>query len=215
VAELSAISTDWYIRIEQGRTVSPSVSTIDALACALRLGEAEHAHLRTLARGADRRTFSRESVPGVIRRLVESLDQPAYLTGRRWDILAWNTAAAELFDFGRLAEEDRNILIYMLTDPDARRLFGDSWAAEARRMVAQFRATHDLWASDPAFIDLLECLRNGSTEFVTWWEGHDIRGSVAGKKLLNHPRKGSLRFEYATFQANDDPALKLAIYTPV
>jgi hypothetical protein len=33
--------------------------------------------------------------------------------------------------------------------------------------------------------------------------------------LLSHPKKGSLRFEYATFQANDDPALKLVIYTPV
>jgi hypothetical protein len=26
---------------------------------------------------------------------------------------------------------------------------------------------------------------------------------------------GSLRFEYATFQANDDPALKLVIHAPV
>jgi PAS domain-containing protein len=195
--------------------VSPSVATINALAGALRLEEAEHAHLRTLARGADRRVFSRESVPGVVRRLVESLDQPAYLTGRRWDILAWNTAAAELFDFGRLAWEDRNSLIYMLTDPDARRLFGEAWAAEAKRMVAQFRTTHDLWASDLAFVDLLERLRDGSPEFAAWWEVHDIRSSVAGEKLLNHPGKGSLRFEYATFQANDDPALKLAIYTPV
>jgi hypothetical protein len=33
--------------------------------------------------------------------------------------------------------------------------------------------------------------------------------------LLSHPKKGSLRFEYTTFQANDDPALKLVIYTPV
>jgi len=33
--------------------------------------------------------------------------------------------------------------------------------------------------------------------------------------VLSHPGKGLLRFAYATFQANDDPALKLAIYTPV
>ena len=30
-----------------------------------------------------------------------------------------------------------------------------------------------------------------------------------------HPKKGLLRFEHASFQANDDPALKLVIYTPV
>src|ERR1700704_6913172 len=66
VAELAGIGVDWYIRLEQGRTVSPSVTTIDALARALRLGKAEHAHLRALASDADRRAFSRANVPDVI-----------------------------------------------------------------------------------------------------------------------------------------------------
>ena len=50
VAELAGIGIDWYIRLEQGRAVNPSVTTIDALARALRLGKAEHDHLQTLAR---------------------------------------------------------------------------------------------------------------------------------------------------------------------
>src|SRR5580693_5839870 len=99
VAELAGIGVDWYIRLEQGRTVSPSVTTIDALARALRLGKAEHAHLRALASDADRRAFSREIVPDAIRRLVDNLNQPAYVTGRRWDVLAWNAAAEEIFAF--------------------------------------------------------------------------------------------------------------------
>ena len=214
VAELAGIGVDWYVRLEQGRTVSPSVTTVDALARALRLGKAEHAHLRALARPARRRGFSRETVPEAIRRVVESLNQPAYVTGQRWDILAWNAAAADIFDFGGLAEADRNILAWMLTGPDARRLFGETWAEEAKRMVAQFRATHDLWAGDPAFLDLLQRLRQGSPEFADWWKAHDIRGVSSGQKLLSHPTKGALRFLYASFQANDDPALKLAIYTP-
>lgn len=82
-------------------------------------------------------------------------------------------------------------------------------------MVAQFRATHDLWAGDPAFIDLLERLRAGCPEFANWWETHDIGSVTAGRKWLSHPKKGSLCFEYVTFQSNDDPALKLVIYTPV
>jgi len=215
VAELAGIGVDWYIRLEQGRTVSPSVTTIDALARALRLGKAEHAHLKALARDADRRAFVRESVPEAIQRLVHGLNQPAYITGRRWDILTWNAAAEEIFAFGRLAEEDRNSLILVLTNPHTRRLFGKSWTEEAKRMVAQFRATHDLWAGDPAFIELLERLRQGCPEFRTWWEAHDIKSAVGGQKLLNHPGKGLLRFEHASFQANDDSALKLVIYTPV
>jgi hypothetical protein len=42
--ELAGIGVDWYIRLEQGRSVSPSVTTVDALARAPKLGKAEHAH---------------------------------------------------------------------------------------------------------------------------------------------------------------------------
>ncbi len=215
VAELAGIGVDWYIRLEQGRSVTPSVATLDALGCALRLDAAERAHLRALVRNAGRPAFTREAVPEPIRRLVEGLPHPAYVTGRRWDLLAWNGSAAEAFgDFGRLPEAERNILLHVLTDPAARRLFGDAWADEARRMLAQFRQTHDLWAGDPAFADLLVRLRRGCPEFAGWWEAHDVRGAGHGTKLLHHPTRGPLRFAYATFQANDDPALKLALYTP-
>jgi len=215
VAELAGIGVDWYIRLEQGRTVNPSVTTVDALARALRLSKVEHAHLRALTRSGDRRAFVRETVPEAIRRLVESLKQPAYVTGRRWDVLAWNKAAAEIFAFDRLAEEDCNTLILVLTKPASRRLFGAAWADEAKRMVALFRATHDLWAEDPAFLDLLRRLREGCPEFAGWWSAHDIRAAAAGRKRLKHPKKGVLTFEHTSFQANDDPALKLVVYTAV
>ncbi len=214
VAELAGIGVDWYIRLEQGRATRPSATTIDAIAAALRLTKVEHAHLRALARDTGRRAFVRETVPDALRRLVESLAQPAYITGRRWDVLAWNTAAASLFGhFAQVVETDRNILLFMLIDPDAKRLFGPAWSAEARRMVAQFRSTHDLWAGDPAFTSLLTRLGKGSPEFERWWDAHDIQNSGTGRKTLYHPVHGKLHFEYATFQANDDPALKLAIYT--
>jgi transcriptional regulator with XRE-family HTH domain len=214
VAELAGIGVDWYVRLEQGRSVSPSATTVDALARALRLSKVEHAHLKALTRHVDRRAFARESVPETIRRVVSSLNQPAYVTGRRWDVLAWNDAAEEIFAFGRLAEEERNSLVLMMTNPQTRRLFGAGWAEEARRMIAQFRATHDLWAGDPAFVTLVERLRQASPEFAGWWEAHDVRRGTAGQKLLVHPKKGSLRLDYASFQANDDPALKLVIYAP-
>jgi len=56
---------------------------------------------------------------------------------------------------------------------------------------------------------------NSSPEFVTWREAHDVRRSTAGRKVLCYPDRAPLAFEYTTFRANDDPALKLAIYTPV
>ena len=217
VAELAGIGVDWYIRLEQGRAVCPSAATVDALARALRLNKAEHAHLRALALPCNRPAFVRETVPNTVRRIVERLDQPAYITGRRWDVLAWNDAACALFtDFGRMAEADRNILIYVLTDPDARRVFDTGWAGQAARMVARFRGTHDLWAGDPAFTSLVRDLRERSPEFAGWWDTHAVGSSAGtGEKVLVHPSDGPLCYEYATFQVNDDPAIRLTIYTPI
>src|ERR1700743_3277223 len=89
VAELAGIGVDGYVRLEQGRTVSPSVTTVDALARALKLSKAEHAHLRLLARDPDRRAFVIETVPDSIRRMLDALALAAYATRRRWGVLAW------------------------------------------------------------------------------------------------------------------------------
>ena len=213
VAQLAGIGVDWYIRLEQGRAVSASTTTIDALARALRLSKIEHAHMRALSARSARRPFEREIVPETIRRVIEGLNKPAYVTGRRWDVLFWNVAADEIFAFSRMADADRNTLVSMLTNPRSKGLFGEGWEAEARRMVAQFRATHDLWAGDLAFRELRDRLSADCPEFDGWWNTHEIRNATAGFKRLSHPTKGALEFEYVTFQANDDPALKLAIYS--
>jgi transcriptional regulator with XRE-family HTH domain len=214
VAQRAGISAEWYVKLEQGRAVSPSAETLEALGRALRLDRVEMAHLRSLAAGGGRQRFRREDTPDALRRIVASLSEPAYLTGQRWDILAWNDAAAALFgDFGRIGAEDRNILRWMFTDPAARTVFGQTWAGEARRMVSIFRVAHDLWPGDPAFASLSDTLQASSPEFLGWWAAHNIAAPVSGTKHLHHPVLGTVRYEYASFQANDDPALKLALYT--
>ena len=86
MASAAGISGEWYVKLEQGRAVSPSMATIDALARALLLNEVDHAHLRRLARLSQRRTFVREHVPDPLRRLVNTFDHPAYVTGEHWDV---------------------------------------------------------------------------------------------------------------------------------
>ncbi|KAB0676312.1 helix-turn-helix transcriptional regulator [Aureimonas leprariae] len=216
VAQRAGISTEWYVKLEQGRSATPSDETVAALALALRLTAAEAAHLRRLTGGDRPSRFEREEVPAALRRLVESLPEPAYVTGQRWDLLAWNRAAADLFgDFGSVPAGDRNILLHVLTDPAGRRLFGNGWNGEARRMAALFRATFDLWPGDAAFADLVGRLRDDCPEFEPWWTAHDVGEPSAGTKLLHHPKQGPVRYGYATFQSNDDPRLKLAIYTRI
>jgi hypothetical protein len=87
-------------------------------------------------------------------------------------------------------------------------------ATEApRRIVSLFRAAHDLWPGDAAFAALVERVRASCLEFDAWWSEHGIGAPISGTKRLRHPTFGVLRYEYASFQANDDPALKLTFYT--
>ena len=148
-------------------------------------------------------------------RFLDTLPHPAYITGRRWDVLAWNAAAADiLMDFGRLKLEDRNILLQMLTEPSLKALFGKEWANEARRMLARFRTTYDVWAGDPAFEGLLERLATGCSEFPGWWNKHEIFKGAGVRKVLQHPVKGVVAFETCAFQATDNPALKMTLLIP-
>ena len=101
-----------------------------------------------------------------MQRMVERLNVPAYVTGRRWDLLVWNDAATEVFtDFNLIPQQERNILLHMLTAPWMKHLFGKAWADEAKRMIALFRTTYDLWAGDPEFVELLDRIRQASSEF--------------------------------------------------
>ncbi|MCS7476694.1 helix-turn-helix transcriptional regulator [Umezawaea endophytica] len=203
VAELAEIGVDWYVRLEQGRAVRPSPATIEALARALLLDDTERAHLEALARNGSRAPFEREVVPDATRRVVEAMTEPAYVTGRRWDLLVCNTAAVELF-----GDMSGNVLEHLLLDPAGRTLFGAAWEGQAAHAVAQFRVAYDLWAPDRAFVDLADRLRRGCPEFEVWWDGHDVVGGGAGRKVLN-----GVVHDYATFRVNEDPELRLTVYT--
>jgi transcriptional regulator with XRE-family HTH domain len=214
VADAAGISVEWYVKLEQGHAVAPPGRTVDALAGALRLDNTDRNHLHRLAGTDVKSPFVREQVPAALKRLVDRLPYPAYLTGRRFDVLAWNAATNDLIaDFSAKPVEDRNILLFVLTDPAAKALFGNGWAAEAKRVVALFRSSFDLFANEPAFTELVTRVRANCRPFSGWWADHDIRAPSSGIKMLHTP-EGTRRLEYSTFQANDDPALKLAIYVP-
>src|SRR5437868_6985400 len=97
LAQLAGVSVDYYVRLEQGRDIHPSDSVLDAVASALRLSDDERAHLFTLVRPGSRprRRAPQRVRPGV-RRLLDSLAVPAFVIGRRMDVLAVNALGAAL-----------------------------------------------------------------------------------------------------------------------
>jgi len=215
VAARAGISCEWYIKLEQGREVSASPETIAALARALALDDTEAAHLRKLAARQAAPRFVREKVPETVEAIVRALSEPAYVTGARLDVLCWNDAADRIFGFSGMSEAERNILRYMMASPAARALFGSSWTAEAQRITALFRATYDQYRGDLLFEDMVVTLQGVSAEFRAWWLSYRVATPSSGRKMLLSEGHDGTSFVYATFQANDDPALKLAVYTRV
>src|SRR4051812_28236655 len=76
VAVLAHISTEYYVRLEQGRAPRPSGEVLAGIAGALRLTDAESDHLHILAGTAPRRTgLHRRDVRPSILALLERLAQ--------------------------------------------------------------------------------------------------------------------------------------------
>ncbi|MGV1755587.1 helix-turn-helix transcriptional regulator [Rhizobium sp. A22-96] len=218
VALLAGVGTTWYTWLEQGRDVRASSEVLSALADALRLDPAERRHLFTLSDRPSAEAPSRgpEDVPDALRRMLASLaGQPAYVLGRRWDVLAWNAASVALFgDYSLLQGDARNSVHRVFTDPAHRQLLVD-WEIVAANSLAMFRADSARYAGDPDFERLIATLTQASSEFRAWWPRQDVLRPLTGHKRLRHPGGGLMTFEYTALAVMDRPDMKLVVYTPL
>jgi transcriptional regulator with XRE-family HTH domain len=219
VAQLAGVGTTWYTWLEQGRDVRASASVLEAIAGALTMTPAEQAHLMLLGRGEEIAVgrSPKEELHPTMRKLVENLGpNPACITGRRFDFLAWNDAHSAVFgDPSEMPDGRRNLIWSIFMDPGRRTLHSD-WNRGARRLVARFRAQAARHVGDPDFDDLISALQKGSAEFREWWGLHEVASSGVGRKVLKHPKVGKLVFEHASFRpADENPDLRLILYSAV
>jgi transcriptional regulator with XRE-family HTH domain len=98
LAMLAGISSDYYLRLEQGRDRNPSSQILDALADALQLDVDGTAYLHELGRPRPRPRAGarRERVAAGILQLIDELNLPAFVQGRYMDVLASNRLAQTL-----------------------------------------------------------------------------------------------------------------------
>jgi len=205
IAQLAGVSVDYYVRLEQGRDTHPSEQVLDALARALCLDDDAVAHLHDLARPAPRRRRPRERPervrPGVLRLLESWSAIPAFVLGRRMDVLAFNALAGMLHD-GFATE--RNMVRLVFLDPAARDTFPD-FDAVAQETVATLRAAAGADLDDPRLAELVGELSLKSDEFRRLWARHEVREKASGVKRMLHPMVGELVLGYETLRVNDAP----------
>ena len=205
LALLAGVSVDYYVRLEQGRDTHPSEQVLDALARALCLDHDTTAHLHDLARPAPRRRRPRERPervrPGVLR-LRESWSAiPAFVLGRRMDVLAFNALAGMLHDGFRT---ERNMVRLVFLDPAARDTFPD-FDGVAQETVATLRAAAGADLDDPRLVELVGELSLKSDDFRRLWARHEVREKASGTKRMLHPMVGEIVLGYETLRVNDAP----------
>ncbi|MCX4774682.1 helix-turn-helix transcriptional regulator [Streptomyces sp. NBC_01260] len=215
VAQLTAISTDYYTRLEQGR-IQGSGPVLSMLAQVLHLNDDQHDYLFELA-GKDRarpRRRVRQKVQPQLQRLLDDLSTtPALVMGRRMDVLAWNSPAAALVtDFSAVPEKKRNYTRILFTDPAMRSLYQD-WEYVARTAVAQLRMEAAKYPDDSRLASLVGELSVQDPHFRQWWAAHHVEARTVGTKTLNHPVAGLLTLDWDTLTASTDPDQQLVVWT--
>ena len=192
MAELAHIGVSWYTLLEQGKDVHPSTPVLESLAQALRLTHVEEKYLFLLAGHARpvKAPPEEEEVPPELRRVVQVLTpHPALVIGRRWDILFRNPAADLVFRLDEPFPPHARNVVWRSFQGEVHSLNSD-WEAQARNLVAQFRADYARYPGDASFEELFHDLQHFSSSFRRWWEQHDVRGLPDGPRSMIHPALG-------------------------
>ncbi|WP_405500746.1 helix-turn-helix transcriptional regulator [Streptomyces niveus] len=198
VAFLAGISTDYYVRLEQGRERRPSPAVVKGLGRALLLDAAAERYLRELSATEAAGDGEAGYAPGMeadrldaVHQLLDSMTVPALLVNRWLDIVDSN-ALGDLLHEGLEPRDNYARMVFLA--PGAQEFFTD-WPELARCMVAALRAQAGSEAGSARLAQLLPELLAHSEVFKATWGEHHLYEKAIDHKQFQHPRAGSLALD--------------------
>ncbi|WP_051710714.1 helix-turn-helix domain-containing protein [Streptomyces sp. NRRL S-350] len=210
MAVLAGVSTDYYVRLEQGRERNPSPQVLRALASALLLEDEEAAYLRALVdppQPGRPRPAREYAGPQLVSLLDTWADTPALVYGRYLDLLAVNSLGEALFSW---LGNETSLISAMFLNPAARDFYRD-WAVVTQGCVAALRAANPD-PDDRRLQELVGELSVHSPDFARMWARHEVRAKTGSSKRLRHPLVGELTLGFETFSVNSAPGQHLVVY---
>jgi transcriptional regulator with XRE-family HTH domain len=223
LADLAGVSVDYVVRLEQGRSTTPSASVVAALARALQLTTAERDHLYRLARLAPPAddAISDHIPPGVQRVLSRLGDVAVGVFAADWRLIWWNRRwAALLGDPSPWPPHLRNFALTRFPIGDgANRLAlwpvkeADDAATDAA-VVSDLRRATGRFPRDQRLASLIRSLNAGSPRFAELWATGAVGMHREDRKRIEHPSIGPINVDCDTL-ADGDSELKIVIMTAV
>ena len=209
LATLAGISSDYYLRLEQGRDKNPSAQVLDALARALLLDikATEHLHQLAVASGSHRDHGYVETVTDGVDELIEQFAMPAIVASRCLDVLAANSIARALSPGFTPGE---NFLRWRLLEPAARDFYVD-WDEATDVAVSGLREAAASDPTDPRLRSVIDELSAASERFRELWARADV-GYRVGIMHMRHPKVGDLYLQRNRFNIPHSGGQHLLIY---
>jgi transcriptional regulator with XRE-family HTH domain len=216
LAQLAGLSVDYIVRLEQGRSDSPSAQVLTALARALRLSDAERNHLFVLA-GEVEPSPGRISayIPPGVQRIVDQLEgAPLCVCDAAWTLITWNPLfAAVIGDPSQWHGRWRNIIYRhfaapverVVQTPEQRRAFQIA-------MVTDLRASLARYPHDAELTGLIDELRAGYADFAQLWDQPVVGFHQTERKLIRHPEVGDFSIDCDVL-AVPGSDLRIVVYT--
>ncbi|HYP93415.1 MAG TPA: XRE family transcriptional regulator, partial [Mycobacterium sp.] len=203
------ISSDYYLRLEQGRDKNPSAQVLDALARALLLDikATEHLHQLAVASGSHRDHGYVETVTDGVDELIEQFAMPAIVASRCLDVLAANSIARALSPGFTPGE---NFLRWRLLEPAARDFYVD-WDEATDVAVSGLREAAASDPTDPRLRSVIDELLAASERFRELWARADV-GYRVGIMHMRHPKVGDLHLQRNRFNIPHSGGQHLLIY---
>jgi transcriptional regulator with XRE-family HTH domain len=214
VAMLAGISSEYYLRLEQGRERQPSDQVLEGLASALQLNDDATQYMRNLARPAPRRRRrgapAAEKVDPGLQTLIDNWHlTPAYVHDRRMTIVAANAMACALTPY---FAPGVNHMRAVFLDPGLRNWIRN-WEEVTGILTAslRFNVAEDS-SHDPELQALIGELSIASQRFRTLWARQDVKQKTSGPAIVDHPQVGLLELRYRTFVLPDSHHVLVTYY---
>ncbi|MGE0219811.1 helix-turn-helix transcriptional regulator [Mycolicibacterium sp.] len=189
VAQLTGMSVDYYVRLEQSRSTQPSTQMVRALARALRLTDDETDHLYRLAgHGVPDRFTQQLHVRPALLFLLDRLRDAAALVCSDTEIVLAQNEMSRLLAGDLVSGETgprASAIWRWFTDPSSR----DAAAAEeqdehSRTRVADLRAVWARRRHDADVRELVDGLLDRSPEFAALWARHEVAARRMQRKTF-------------------------------
>ena len=214
VAERAGVGESWYRWLEEGRNIGLSPVALGWVADALALRGPARERLFGLAglEEADELSPIVEPIRPSVRDFIEAGGPyPAYLYGRRGDILAWNGGTEAVYRCHLFPPLRRNTYLFIFAQPEIRKLIVN-WKEQATRQILELKSTIAASPQDPALAELRRLLEAESPDFRALWRAKP--SAPPPVKVFLHPRVGRLVFDVESLSIEGEPRTRGRFYVP-